>query len=282
MTSGKWRLGSGWMVVAAVFFGLMGVFVKLGAEYFSSTELVFWRTLVGVVTLGAAALWRRERFATPLLRYHVQRGLIGYVSMLLYFYAIAHLPLSTAVTLNYTSPMFLALLSVVLLRERLPAQALAGLALGFVGVVLLLRPTLSSEAWLAGLLGVGSGLLAGWSYLHVRELGRQGEPEWKVVFYFALISTLGGLLLMLFETWHPVTLQNAWLLLGLGATATIAQLAMTRSYKVGRKLLAANLSYLTVVFSTLLSVSLWGDPLSAASLAAMGLIIVSGMLASRR
>nr|WP_254894526.1 DMT family transporter [Chromobacterium haemolyticum] len=282
MTSGKWRLGSGWMVVAAVFFGLMGVFVKLGAEYFSSTELVFWRTLVGVVTLGAAALWRRDRFATPLLRYHVQRGLIGYVSMLLYFYAIAHLPLSTAVTLNYTSPMFLALLSVALLRERLPKQALAGLALGFVGVVLLLRPTLSSEAWVAGLLGVGSGLLAGWSYLHVRELGRQGEPEWKVVFYFALISTLGGLLLMLFESWHPVTLENAWLLLGLGATATIAQLAMTRAYKVGRKLLAANLSYLTVVFSTLLGVGLWGDPLSAASLAAMGLIIVSGMLASRR
>ena len=280
MTSAKWRLGSGWMVVAAVFFGLMGVFVKLGAEYFSSTELVFWRTLMGVVTLG------RRRCGG----------------------AIASPPL--AALPRAARPDRLCLDAIVFLRHRpsalvhrgdaqlhladVPGAAVGGAAArapaqtgaGRPGAGLCRRGAVAAshavQRGLAGLLGVGSGLLAGWSYLHVRELGRQGEPEWKVVFYFALISTLGGLLLMLFETWHPVTLQNAWLLLGLGATATIAQLAMTRAYKVGRKLLAANLSYLTVVFSTLLGVGLWGDPLSAASLAAMGLIIVSGMLASRR
>ncbi|MBW7565250.1 DMT family transporter [Chromobacterium subtsugae] len=279
---GGFRLGSGWMVVAAALFALMGLFVKLGAQQFSSTELVFWRTLIGVVALGGAALWRRERFATPLLRYHLQRGVIGYSSLLMSFYAIAHLPLATASTLTYTSPMFLALLSVVLLRERLPAQAMAGLALGFAGVALLLRPTLSGDAWFAGLMGLASGFLAGWSYLHVRELGRQGEAEWRVVFYFALISTVGGVLLMCLERWHPVTLDNVGLLLGLGVSATLAQLAMTRAYKVGRKLAAANLSYLTVVFSSLIGALVWGDALSPASLLAMGLIVVSGMLASRR
>ncbi|EEG09092.1 DMT family transporter [Pseudogulbenkiania ferrooxidans] len=278
----RWRLGSAWMVVAALFFGLMGLFVKLGAQHFSSTELVFWRTAFGTLTLGVAACWRRERFVTPHLRYHVQRGLIGYISLLLYFYAIAHLPLSTAVTLNYTSPLFLALLSVLVLRERLSARAVAALALGFVGVLLLLRPTLAGERWEAGLLGLGSGLLAGWSYLHVRELGRLGEPEWRVVFYFALISTVGGAVLMQFDRWHAVTATNVWLLLGLGLTATVAQLAMTRAYKVGRKLVAANLSYLTVVFSTLLGVLVWQDSLTLASFVAMTLIVISGILASRR
>ncbi|WP_371926417.1 DMT family transporter [Chromobacterium sp. IIBBL 290-4] len=153
----NFRLGSGWMVVAALFFALMGLFVKLGAEYFSSTELVFWRTLIGVLALGCAALWRRERFATPLLRYHLQRGVIGYASLLMSFYAIAHLPLATASTLTYTSPMFLALLSVVLLREKLPARAMMGLALGFVGVVLLLRPTLSGEVLVCRSDGAGVG-----------------------------------------------------------------------------------------------------------------------------
>lgn len=276
------RLGSGWMVVAAVFFALMGLFVKLGAESFSSTELVFWRTLIGALALGGAAWWRGERFATPLLRYHLQRGVIGYVSLLMSFYAIAHLPLAMASTLTYTSPMFLALLSVVLLREKLPARAMLGLALGFAGVVLLLRPTLSGDVWFAGLMGLVSGFLAGWSYLHVRELGRQGEAEWRVVFYFALISTVGGLLLMCLERWHAVTWDNAWLLLGVGVTATMAQLAMTRAYKVGSKLTAANLSYLTVVFSSLLGALVWGDVLTVDSLLAMGLIVVSGMLASRR
>ncbi|WP_366062532.1 DMT family transporter [uncultured Aquitalea sp.] len=270
------------MVVAALFFGLMGVFVKMGARHFSSTELVFWRTVLGVVGVGAAAWWRGERFVTPHFRYHLQRGLIGYASLLLYFYAISRLPLSTAVTLNYTSPMFLALLSVVLLREKLSSRALLALALGFAGVVLLLRPTLASDAWQAGLMGLGSGLLAGWSYLHVRELGRVGEPEWRVVFYFAFISTVGGAVLVTLQGWHPVALGDVPALLGLGLTATLAQLAMTRAYKVGRKFLAANLSYLTVVFSSLFGIVFWGDQLTMPALFAMGLIVVSGILASRR
>jgi S-adenosylmethionine uptake transporter len=87
---------------------------------------------------------------------------------------------------------------------------------------------------------------------------------------------------MCLEPWHPVTRDNVGLLLGLGASATLAQLAMTRAYKVGRKLTAANLSYLTVVFSSLIGALVWDDVLSPSSLLAMALIVVSGMLASRR
>lgn len=274
--------GALWMVVAALAFALMGVFVKLGAATLDAVALVFWRTLFAVVVLAAVALWRRQRFATPLLRQHLKRGGIGYVSLLCYFYAIAHLPLSTAVTLNYTSPMFLAVLSILLLRERLSRLALLALLLGFAGVVLLLRPTLSGDAWLAGLAGVASGFLAGWSYLHVRELGQAGEAEWRTVFYFALISTLGGGVLLLFKPWQPLTAANLPWVVGLGLTALLAQLAMTRAYKLGRKLLVANLSYLTVVFSTLLGVLLWQQRLTLTDVMAIGLIIVSGILAGRR
>lgn len=274
--------GALWMVLAAVSFGLMGVFVKLGAQTLDTVALVFWRTLFAVLLLGGVALLRRQRFVTPQLGRHLKRGLIGYTSLLAYFYAISHLPLSTAVTLNYTSPMFLALLSVLLLKERLSRPALLALLLGFAGVALLLRPTFDGAAWQAGLLGLGSGLLAGWSYLHVRELGQAGEAEWRTVFYFALISTLGGGLLLLGRPWQPLTADNLPWVLGLGATATVAQLAMTRAYKVGRKLLVANLSYLTVVFSALFGALVWQQRLGAGELLAMALIIVSGILAGRR
>ncbi|NDV13185.1 DMT family transporter [Crenobacter sp. HX-7-9] len=268
------------MVVAALLFALMGVFVKLGSATLSSVELVFWRSLFGVVLIGVPALARRQRFATPNWPVHLRRGVVAYCSLLGYFYAIVHLPLSTAVTLNYTSPMFLALLSVLLLRERLRARALAA---GFAGVVLLLKPTLAADAWLAGVLGLSSGLLAGWSYLQVRELGRRGEPEWRVVFFFALVSTVGGALLIPLTGDWQVPDADAWLAIaGVGLTATLAQLAMTRAYKVGSKLFAANLSYLTVVFSTLLGVGLWGEPLPPSSIAAIVLIVVSGIVAGRR
>lgn len=274
--------GAWWMVLAAASFGAMGVFVKLAAVTLGTVELVFWRTAFAVLVLGGVALLRRQRFATPLLGQHLKRGLLGYVSLLCYFYAISHLPLATAVTLNYTSPMFLALLSVLLLGERLPRRAVAAMVLGFTGVVLLLRPTWHELGWLSGVLGLLSGLLAGWSYLHVRELGQAGEAEWRTVFYFALISTLGGLLLMQFQAWHPLTAANLPWVLGLGVSAMVAQLAMTRAYKVGRKLLVANLSYLTVAFSALFGAVLWQHWLGWQELAAMSLIILSGILASRR
>lgn len=274
--------GALWMVLAAGSFGLMGVFVKLAAATLGTVELVFWRTAFAVLLLGGNALLRRQSFATPLLARHLQRGLLGYVSLLCYFYGISHLPLSTAVTLNYTSPLFLALLSVILLHEKLAPPALLAMLLGFVGVALLLKPTLLGVGMWPGIIGLASGFLAGWSYLHVRELGQAGEAEWRTVFYFALISTLGGLVLMLGQTWHPLTAANLPWVLGLGVTAMIAQLAMTRAYKVGRKLLVANLSYLTVVFSALFGVLVWQHVLSIGELAAMGLIILSGILASRR
>ena len=130
------------MVLAAASFGAMGVFVKLAAVTLGTVELVFWRTAFAVLVLGGVALLRRQRFATPLLGQHLKRGLLGYVSLLCYFYAISHLPLATAVTLNYTSPMFLALLSVLLLGERLPLISWSGavLLLAAVLVVQLGKP----------------------------------------------------------------------------------------------------------------------------------------------
>ncbi len=276
------RLGSAWMVVASLLFGLMGVFVKAGSADFNAIELVFWRTSLGLALLGSVALARRQPVLTPHWRIHVKRGLFGYVSLLLYFYAVTQLSLATAVTLNYTSPLFLALLSVVLLGERLTQRLLLSLLVGFAGVALLLKPAVGGEQWLAGVLGLCSGLMAGMAYLHVRELGRLGEPEWRVVFWFTAISTLGGAGLMLAGPVHLPDWHNIWILLGLGLTATLAQLALTRAYTEGRKFVVASLAYSTVGISALLGWLVFGDALGADAWLALGLIVASGIMASRR
>lgn len=275
-------LGSAWMIVATLLFALMGLFVKQGAQSFTSVELVFWRTLFGVLMLGIPACLRGQRFVTPHLKVHLVRGCAGYVALLLTFYAMAHLPLATAITLNYTSPMFLALLSVLWLKERFSVRMAAALALGFVGVTLLLRPAVGGDLWFYGLVGLASGAASGVAYLHVRELGELGEPEWRIVFHFALLSTVLGAALVTFTGWHALTLHNIGPLVGIGLTATFGQLAMTRAYKVGRKLVVANLSYLTLVFSSLLGALLWGDKLPLDSYVAIVVIVCSGIVASRR
>ena len=276
------RLGSGWMVVSAALFALMGAFAKAAGNRFgfSFNELVFWRMLFGLFAIGLPEWWRGHAFRTPYLKSHLNRSITGSVALLLSFYAITHLPLATAVTLNYTSSLFLALLSFLLLKEEIVPMMLAALLMGFGGIIILLQPSLGSGQQLAALIGLASGLGAGWAYLQVRELSLLGEPSWRVVFYFCCVATAMSGAMACIQGWHPPAPSALPYLLGLGLSGTLAQLAMTRAYQVGRKLTVASLSYLTVVFSTLLGIFWLGDGTSWHEIAGMLVIVGAGVLGS--
>ncbi|KJH68224.1 Permease of the drug/metabolite transporter (DMT) superfamily [Chromobacterium violaceum] len=276
------RLGAGWMILAAASFALMSACAKLGAADFNSVELLFWRTSIGAVLLGLPMMLRGHSPATPHWRAHIHRGFVGYASMAALFYALTRLSLPTAVTLNYTSSLFFSALCIVKLKDRPRPRVWLALSLGFFGVVLLLRPTFTPQQWLPGLIGLVSGISAGFAVFQVRELGQMGEQPWRVVFWFFCLSSVIGLVwLLLGPGFSAVTPANVWPLLGVGVFGMLGQLAMTRAYKEGRRYLVASFAYLTVVFSALLGVALWDDVLSVASLLAMGLIVSAGMLAAR-
>src|SRR3954463_16041201 len=101
------NLGSLWMLVAALGFAIMGALVKVGAQKFSSGELVFYRSLFGLVAIWWYIYAKKLPLATPVMYKQMSRAIVGFVSLAMFFYAIAHLTLATAITLNYTSPLFL-------------------------------------------------------------------------------------------------------------------------------------------------------------------------------
>jgi drug/metabolite transporter (DMT)-like permease len=270
-----------WMVVASFLFAIMGVCVKLAAETFSAPEIVFYRSAVSLVLMLSIVRLRGIPLATSHWRQQGFRGLSGFVSLLLYFYAIAMLPLATAVTLNYTSPLFLALYFAAFAGMRLSVGMLAALAIGFVGVVALLQPTLADDQWLGGLIALASGVISGLAYFNVRELGARGEPEARTVFYFSLYATVGSAAWMLLYEFHPVDLRGGLLLVGVGGFATLAQLAMTRAYKRGKPIVAASLAYTAIVFASLFGALIWGDALPAGAWLGIVLIVGSGIAASR-
>jgi drug/metabolite transporter (DMT)-like permease len=276
---------SGWMVVAGFLFGLMGVFVKLGSAKLSAAELVFYRSAVGLMVIYASVLVRsrggHQGFSTPHGLAHLSRSLSGFFALMLFFYSIGRLPLATAVTLNYTSPLFLALFTVLVLRERPRLMLLGALLLGFLGIALLLKPSLHRDELPAAALGLASGFLAGVAYLNVRQLGRLGEPEWRTVFYFTLVSTLGAGLWMLVHEFHSLSWEIAAIIAGLGTTATLAQLALTRAYRLGKTLVVGALAYSTVIFASLFGIVFWQDYLSVDEWLAIGLVVASGVLAVR-
>jgi len=273
--------GALWMLVAGLFFACMGVLVKIGAHKFTSAELVFYRSLFGLLVIVLITRSTNKPLATRLWKLHLSRSLLGFAALVLFFYAIGKLPLATAVTLNYTSPVFLALLSVFYLRGAAKPILLLAIAIGFVGVALLLQPSFAGNDWPAALLGLLSGLLAGIVYLQVTQLGRLGEPEWRTVFYFTLVCTIGSGLWMLIHQFHALTAHDLLLLSAMGSSATIAQLAMTRAYRKGNTLVAGSLAYSTVVLASLFGILLWQETLSPTSWLGVALIITSGIISVR-
>ena len=175
-----------WMVLASLLFACMGVCVKLAAATHSAIEIVFYRSFLSLILMFALVKLRGVPLGTTHWRWQVSRGALGFSALCTYFWAITLLPLATAVTLNYTSAIFLAIY-LALSGMRLTAGILGALALGLAGVGLLLKPTLNADQLVGGLIGLASGVLAGMAYFSVRELGSRGEPETRTVFYLSLI-----------------------------------------------------------------------------------------------
>ena len=271
-------MGSLWMLVAGFLFACMGVFVKLGAPYFSHIELVFYRSFIGLLLVYVILRSQRVSLVTRHWRGHLWRGLSGTVALMLFFYCITVLPLATAVTLNYTAPLFLTLLTMLVFKDRFNLPLTIAITLGFCGVVLLLHPTMARDQQLPGLLGLVSGFLAGIAYLNVKQLAMLGEPDARTVFYFTLIATLLSGAWMLFDTVHPVSAHSLLILAGLGSSATLAQLAMTRAYRVGKTLVVGALAYVTIVFASLFGMWIWNETLSLSSWLGMAFIIAGGVL----
>lgn len=268
-----------WMIAASFLFACMGVCVKFAAETHSAVEITFYRSFISLILMFGLVRLRGVAFATPHWRWQVTRGAVGFSALFSYFYAITLLPLATAVTLNYTSAIFLALyLGFAGMRMR--RGMLGALVLGLVGVIMLLKPTLHADQLVGGLVGLGSGVLAGMAYFSVRELGARGEPETRTVFYFSLVSSVGAAIWLAFSDMHAIDLRSGLLLLGVACFATVAQLAMTRAYSRGKTLMSAALAYSTVIFSSLFGMLFWGEVMDAASWLAIGLIIASGVAAT--
>ncbi|HNC19217.1 MAG TPA: EamA family transporter, partial [Accumulibacter sp.] len=215
-----------WMLLASLLFACMGVCVKLVASTHSTAEIVAYRSILSLGLMGMLVRLRGVPLRTVYWRWQITRGFLGFLALFAYFWAITRLPLATAVTLNYTSAIFLAIF-LALAGLRLTKGMIVSLLLGLLGVGLLLRPTLSADQLVDGLIGLASGILAGMAYYSVRELGARGEPESRTVFYFSLVSSVCAGLWLLGATIHPLETRSVCLLLGVGFFATTAQLAMT-------------------------------------------------------
>ena len=238
------------MVLATFAFTGMSACIQLASRSLPNAEVVFVRNLIGLLFIVPWLLFRGGwvAFKTQRPLDHLLRSAAGLSSMYCYFYAIAHLPLADAVVLNYTVPLFFPVIESIWLREPMQRNLWWPLLLGFVGIVVVLRP--GSDVFKpAALVGVTAGILSALAQTGVRRLTLTEPPE-RIVFFFAFISSLASAV-PLTAVWVTPTSAMLGLFLLLGACATVGQLSMTRAYSHAPASQVGAFAYTIVLFGAL-------------------------------
>lgn len=266
------------MIQAAAAFSLMAVCVKTASRSLPSMEIVFFRSILGcALTLACLRIKRESAFGSHRWQL-VLRGTCGFLALAFFFYALAHMPLGTGVLLNYTSPVFVLLLSPLFLKEKIPFWLMSLALLCFGGLVLLTEAAVDiREPYFA--CAMLSSFFAAVSYMTIRTI-RGRESAFTIMFYFTLISTLGSFALSAGTFRWPDSMSLWLILLGAGVWAFAGQYWLTLAIHHAPASLVSPFAYVTPVLSYLYGLVFWGETLSAREFLGVVLIITGGCLIS--
>lgn len=270
------RQGAMLLALSALLFAVMGVLIREVSVGVNNETVVFFRNLVGVFFFMPMMLIKGfAPFRTQRLGGHFLRTFYGLGAMYCFFYAIAHLPLADAMVFTYAAPVFTPLLAWWWLRESLTPRIIGMVLIGFVGVLMVAKPTgtlFEPKAFA----GVAASLLAAAAFVSIRAMSNS-EPASRIVFYFATFSTLLSAIPMLWAR-QALTSQQMLLLLAIGLVATTSQLVMSKAYALAPPGKIGPLSYLAIVFSGAFAWYLWGELPDWSSWVGAGLIFAASLL----
>ena len=266
------------MILAAFFFSCMAALVKVACRRLPPMEVVFARsilsavlTLILVVRARAPLLGRRRGLL-------VARGVTGSVALALYFYAIAHLELADAVTLQYTNPILVTLFAPFALKEPSPLRQWAVVGIAFAGMALIAKPDSEMSLW-PGIAAVASAFGSAAAYALVRKLSETEHPL-TIVLYFPCISALISLPFLLSDFVMPR--GNEWVaLVGVAVSTTIAQLFLTWALKLESAARATSVSYWGILFGALFGWFVFGEAPDRLTVLGGALIVGATVLLAR-
>lgn len=284
--------GVKYMLLSSFIFAIMGAFAKLASEYMSSLEVVFFRNIFGVVFIGYSLykIPMVQKGGKPFLLFF--RGLMGFLALLAYFYNIAHISLGDAVTYSKTAPIFTAIFAWFFLNEKLSFNSWIAVFIGFLGIVLIAKPTGVGFSKY-DILGILSGIGAALAYTSIRELKNYYDTN-MIVLSFTLVGTLGPILLFVFSRYFYVAELDFMLgrfvmpsgivwfyVIGLGILGTLSQYYMTKAYGETKAGIIGAVSYSNIVFAIVVGLFL-GDALpSFMTTCGIVLIVAAGIMVAK-
>ena len=268
------RIAVLWMIFGSVCFGTMNALVKWTSFHADVWMIIMVRSAVIAFAVAIFAASRGLSLKVSDKRTMLLRCVVGLTAMILYFTALGRIPIGQAVTLQYTAPLFVALLSGRVIRERVEPMVALLVGSAFAGIVLIVSPDLSSIDSDA-LLALGSGFFAAMAYMYVREL-RNTDSASSVVFWFAAFSVVGSIFQALPDVagleWKTIAA-----LIGIGIGAGGGQVGITMAYHRANAAWVSAFSYLTVIVATFYGFTLFNESLGVSDWLGGLLIVGSGI-----
>lgn len=262
-------------LVSVFMFSLMAGAVKLLEGKYPTNQLVFARAFFGLFPLiplvysaGLATL-RPRRISS-----HLIRGTVGITAMCLTFYALPRLPLATFTTISFSMPLFVAVLAALYLKEKLTKGGIAALIIGFIGVLVVLRPP-EGFGNTAALVAIASAFMVAVVTVVIRQLTAT-ENSLAIVFWFTTLCAASSGALTLFYHIPPISLHDGLLLVASGLFGGTGQVLLTQSYRFGQVSSLAVLEYTGLVWAILISFLSWGETPDLFMLAGAAIIIGAG------
>lgn len=280
-----------YMLAGALISALNGALTKVLAEYMSAMEIVFFRSIIGVVIILYALKHTAPTLPGGKFYMLISRGVYGILAMILYFYTIKVIPLGEAITLNSTSPLFGSILAFYLLQEHLNKRTILALVIGFFGIVFIVKPfgmMISYEHFL-GILG---GFFAAAAYTTIKKIKDIYDARIIVLSFSAVGTLLPGLFFLIApyieapesisflfpEFIMPSTMYVWFLIVMIALISTLSQWLITKAYSTSNVSIIGVISYTIIPFSIAFGWML-GDPLpDALTYLGIGFIVVGGVL----
>lgn len=287
--------GIAYMLLAGLISALNGALAKILSEDMSALEIVFFRNLIGVFLILYALKHTPPKLSGGKLHLLFTRGLFGFTAMILFFYTITTIPLGEAITLNKTSPLFVAILAYYLLGEHLSKRSALALFIGFIGIMFISKPfglDLSYEHFL-GILG---GFFAAAAYTTIKKIKDIYDSRIIVLSFVSVGTLLPALLFVtasylqtpqslsfLFPEFIMPTTLSIWLLIGFMAlVSTLSQWLLTKAYSASNLSIVGVISYTNIPFAIGFGFLLGDKFPDNLTFFGILLIIIGGFLVSKK
>lgn len=270
------------MLTAVAMFSFMDTTMKLLSAHYPAMQVTALRSLSSLPLLCAYILYRRAFKGILRVRWpmHLLRAALGIAMLTTFAYGLKSLSLAEAYSIFFIAPALITALSVWVLKERVGAGQWVAIAVGLLGVLVVLRPEGSGFLSLGGLAILAAAACYAVSAISARVLARTDSTE-SMMFWLLTLMSIGSVALA-WNSWVPVRAEHGWILLALALSGFFGQLAITKAFSTGKASIVAPFEYTALAWGVAIDWLLWQALPDGYTLLGAGIIIASGIYLVRR